>query len=227
MRYLKNLLGALALASVAAIAAASPEQPQNGTDYLTLPQAQPTDSGNKVEVTQFFAYYCPHCHVLEPKLLNWLKKQGNNIVFKRVHAPLDANVEPQQRLFYTLDALGILEQYHAKVFAAMHEKRLRLNRDEQVFDWAEQNGIDREKFTNAYRSFGVQAKVRRAATLMQNYHVEYWPMFAVGGKYLTSPTQVGQHMRQDATEDEQQDAALKVMDYLVEKSKQPATAPAK
>jgi thiol:disulfide interchange protein DsbA len=69
--------------------------------------------------------------------------------------------------------------------------------------------------------------VRRAATLMQNYYVQYWPMFAIGGRYLTSPTQVGQHMRADAHEDEQQEAALKVMDYLVEKSKQPLPVAAK
>lgn len=225
MRYLNKLLGALALATVASMAGATPEHPQNGVDYLTLPQAQETGTGDKVEVIEFFAYYCPHCNVYEPRLAEWVRKQGDNIVFKRVHVPRDENVLPQQRLFYTLEALGILEQYHGKVFEAMHQQRLRLNRDEQVFDWAAQNGIDREKFINAYRSFGVQASVRRAGHMMQNYRINYWPVVVVGGKYVTSPSQVGENMRGEPTEREQQEASLKVMDYLVQKAKPAAAAP--
>lgn len=227
MRYLNKLLGALALATVANFAAATPEHPQNGVDYLTLPQAVETGTGDKVEVIEFFAYYCPHCNVLDPRLAAWVKKQGDRIVFKRVHVPRDENVLPQQRLYYTLEGLGIVEQYHAKVFEAMHGQHLRLNRDEQVFDWAQQNGIDRERFVNAYRSFGVQAKVRRAGTMMQNYRIDYWPQIVVNGKYTTSPSQVGQGMRNEPSEAEQQEAALKVLDYLVEKSLPAAAAAGK
>jgi thiol:disulfide interchange protein DsbA len=228
MRYLNKLLGAFALAAFASFASASTEHPQNNVDYLTLPQALPTDTGNKVEVIEFFAYYCPHCNEFEPHLQAWVKKQGDNIVFKRVHVPRDQNVLPQQRLFYTLEALGLLEQYHQKVFDAMHkDQRLRLNRDEQVFDWAQQNGIDREKFMDAYRSFAVQAKVRRAASMMQMYYVQYWPMVVVGGKYITSPSQAREGMKGEPGSTEQHMAALKVMDYLVEKSKPAAAASAK
>lgn len=227
MRYLNKLLGALALATVASLAGATPEQPKNNVDYLTLPHAQATDTGNKVEVIEFFAYYCPHCHVYEPRLAAWVRKQGDNIVFKRVHVPRDENVLPQQRLFYTLEALGLLEKYHDKVFEAMHQQRLRLNRDEQVFDWAAQNGIDRELFVNTYRSFGVQARVRRADYMMQAYQVNYWPVVVVGGKYLTSPSQVGANMSGAPTEREQQEASLRVMDYLVQKSKAASAAAAK
>ena len=228
MRYLNKLLGAFALAAFASFASASTEHPQNNIDYLTLPQALPTDTGNKVEVIEFFAYYCPHCNEFEPHLQAWVRKQGDNIVFKRVHVPRDQNVLPQQRLFYTLEALGLLEQYHQKVFDAMHkDQRLRLNRDEQVFEWAQQNGIDREKFMDAYRSFAVQAKVRRAASMMQMYYVQYWPMVVVGGKYITSPSQAREGMKGEPDSTEQHMAALKVMDYLVEKSKPAAAASAK
>ena len=109
----------------------------------------------------------------------------------------------------------------------MHEQRLRLNRDEQVFDWGAQHGIDREKFVNAYRSFGVQARVRRAGNLMQAYGINYWPVVAVGGKYITSPSQVGANMSGAPSEREQQEASLRVMDYLVQKSKAASAAAAK
>src|SRR5689334_8763460 len=80
----------------------------------------PADAGGKVEVIEFFAWYCPHCYAFEPALQAWVKRQGDRIVFKRVHVSRDAGVAPQQRLFFTLEAMGLLDQYHDKVFAAMH-----------------------------------------------------------------------------------------------------------
>jgi thiol-disulfide isomerase/thioredoxin len=152
MQALFKSLIALALCGLAALASASPADPKNGTEYLTLPEVQNTDSGNKIEVTEFFAYYCPHCHAYEPVLAAWVKKQSDKISFKRVHVAHHPSVVPQQRLYYTLEAMGLVEQYHAKVFAAMHEQRLRLSTDEQVFDWAASAGLDRAKFIDVYQA---------------------------------------------------------------------------
>ena len=224
MQPLRRLLCATALLCMSGSAAslavagspASPASLREGIEYQALPSAQPTDSGRKVEVTEFFAYYCPHCYAFEPQLAQWVKKQGDNIVFRRVHVPRGAPVAPQQRLFYTLEALDLLEQYHAKVFTAMHVDRLPLGQDEQVFDWAGRAGIDRARFIDAYRSFGVQAKVRRAQSMMENYRITHWPMIAVDGRFLTSPG-----MLQEATQGEGDalHATLQVMDGLVAKAK--------
>lgn len=219
MRKLLAWITVFAACAFSAGAGASPADPKNGVEYLTLPEAQPTDSGNKVEVTEFFAYYCPHCHVFEPVLAEWVKKQGDRIVFKRVHVARGPQVAPQQRLFFTLEALGLLPQYHDKVFAAMHgPERNRLNTDELVFDWAAKNGIDRARFIDAYRSFGVGARVRRAEALMTSYRVDSWPMLAVDGRFLTSPYQASQAM-ESGTEAQQQQAALQVLEHLVAKAK--------
>ena len=117
------LLGLSGLAVLPAHASAS--APKDGVEYKTLPSPQPTDAGpRKVEVIEFFAYYCPHCYAFEPLLAEWVRKQGDAVVFKRVHVAAGAGVLPQQRMFYTLEALGLLEQYHAKAFAAMHVERI-------------------------------------------------------------------------------------------------------
>jgi thiol:disulfide interchange protein DsbA len=210
---------ALGLAAAAPLAAGAAE-PRDGSEYLTLPSILPTDSGRKVEVIEFFAYYCPHCYAFEPRLAAWVKRQGDNIVFKRVHVPRDANVLPQQRLFFTLEAMGLLEQYHDKVFAAMHVERLRLNSDEQVFDWIAKNGIDRAAFIDTYRSFGIQQRLRRADAMMDAYHIDRWPVVAIGGRWLTSPSHANRNSGEARTEAQQQDVALQVMDYLVAKARQ-------
>ncbi|MES2261820.1 MAG: thiol:disulfide interchange protein DsbA/DsbL [Pseudomonadota bacterium] len=219
MRILKQILGVLALCSMFTSAGAAPANPANGVEYRTLPTPQSTDSGKKIEVIEFFAYYCPHCYAFEPLLAAWVKKQGDNIVFKRVHVPYNESTLPQQRLYFTLEALGLTEQYHAKVFNAMHVERNRLNRDEMVFDWAEKNGIERKKFMDTYRSFGVQAKVRHADAMMDAYKIDSWPMIAVDGRYLTSPHLAGQGTQSQPSEAELHAGALQVMDFLVAKAK--------
>ena len=122
------LLGLSGLAVLPAHASAS--APKDGVEYKTLPSPQPTDAGpRKVEVIEFFAYYCPHCYAFEPRLAAWVKKQGDNIVFRRVHVPRGEAVAAQQRLFFTLEALGMVEQFHGKVFNAYHVERLPLLQD--------------------------------------------------------------------------------------------------
>jgi thiol:disulfide interchange protein DsbA len=219
MRIVRTILLALAACALAASVQASPADPQNEVDYLKLPVAQKTDTGKKVEVIEFFAYYCPHCYVLEPKLAEWVKRQGVNIVFKRVHVERGAPVAAQQRLFFTLEAMGITEQFHQKVFDAMHKERLPLSNDEQVFDWATKAGIDRARFVDAYRSPAVQARVMQADEQMNTYHVDRWPYLAIGGHYVTSPSQVSQGMPPNANEESLIQGALQVMDFLVAKAK--------
>jgi thiol:disulfide interchange protein DsbA len=223
MNLTRRLLCAAALLGLAGSAASAPipaaAEPKEGVQYLVLPSSQNTDAGNKVEVTEFFAYYCPHCYAFEPLLAAWVQKQGANIVFRRVHVPRDANVLPQQRLFYTLESMGLLDQYHDKVFSAMHVEGLRLSSDEQVFDWAARAGIERASFVDTYRSFGVQAKLRRADQMMEAYRVNYWPLVAIDGRFITSPSQANEGVTEARTEAQQQQVALQVMDYLVAKAK--------
>jgi len=214
---LTALLGLAAGASTFALA--SPADPQEGAEFVTLPSPQPTDTGNKVEVIEFFAYYCPHCYAFEPQLESWVRKQGDNIVFKRVHVSGGASVLPQQRLFYTLDAMGLLPQYHQQVFDAMHVLHHRLSTDEEVFDWAARNGIDRAKFIDTYRSFGIQARLRRASSMMDAYQVPFWPLIVIDGRWQTSPSQAGSKMPEGSTEAQQQQASLQVMDALVARAK--------
>ncbi|MCA1246861.1 thiol:disulfide interchange protein DsbA/DsbL [Massilia sp. MS-15] len=217
MNPLRRLICCSALAAaMPGFAAASPASPKEGTEYLTLPEAQPTDSGRRIEVLEFFAYYCPHCYALEPQLANWVRRQGENIALRRVHVPAGAAVMPQQRLFFTLESLGLLEQYHGQVFNAMHVERQRFAQDEQVFDWASRAGIDRARFIDAYRSFGVQAKLRRAQAMMEAYRITHWPMIAVDGRFLTSP---GMLAEAGAAGDAALAGTLQVMDGLVARAK--------
>lgn len=84
MRLFRHVLAALSLSLLAVSAGASPANPQSGVDFRTLEQPQSTDSGKKIEITEFFWYSCPHCSAFDPALQAWVKKQGDKIVFKQV-----------------------------------------------------------------------------------------------------------------------------------------------
>lgn len=220
MRLFHHLLGAtvLTLASLLPLSAGAADF-KNGADYVTLPEAQNTDAAGKIEVTEFFAYYCPHCARFEAPLQAWVKKNAANIVFRRVHVAGGGAVAIQQRIFYTLEALGTLEQNNQKVFDAMHVERNRLATDSAAFDWAQQAGIDRAKFIDAWNSFGVQAKLRRASAMMAAYRIDQWPMVAVDGRFMTSPAQASEGDPSLQSEEQMQLGALRVMDFLVTKAK--------
>jgi thiol:disulfide interchange protein DsbA len=82
-----------------------------------------------------------------------------------------------------------------------------------------QNGIDRTKFIDTYRSFGIQAKLRRASAMMEAYGVDRWPLVVIDGRFITSPSHAGAGAPEGTTEAQQQQTALQIMDFLVTKAK--------
>ena len=56
MRLLKSLLLAASVGFVSVGACAAPNAPVEGVEYQRLSQPQPTDTGKKVEVLEFFWY---------------------------------------------------------------------------------------------------------------------------------------------------------------------------
>ena len=216
MRSLRFALLATVLA--ASTAFASPTDPKNGVEYVTLAQPQPVQAtGKKVEVIEFFMYHCPHCNALEPQLEQWVKKQGGNIQFKRVHLPFSGPNDPEAHLYLTLDAMGKAEEFQTKVFKAWHVDHLRLNTDAAIIDWVSKNGIDRNKFLDVWNSFGVITKLHRLPQITTDYKVDGVPTLIVDGKYQTSPSIVYNSVK-TTSEPVLFQATLQVMDALVAKA---------
>lgn len=187
-RLFQVLVAAAFAVSVAAVPAAAQLVP--GKDYRMLPAMQPTDSPDKVEVLEFFQYSCGHCYELEPNLSAWKKRAPRDVVFRYVPTVWDESRKPQARLFYTLEALGLLDSLHDKVYEAIHERQSKLYSDRAALDrWvAAQPGLDARKFAETYDSFGVNNKVERAAQLTRNYRITGTPAVIVNGKYVTGPS---------------------------------------
>ena len=207
----------LGLGLLATGAGASPAAPQNGTEYRVLSRPQPTEAGKKIEVIEFFGYFCPHCNALEPQIEAWVKKQGDNISFKRVHVDFHELVT-QQKLFFTLEAMGKVDEYQPKVFAAFHVDHNRLQTDDDVMRFVAKSGLDKQKFSEIYNSvFFTQSKLTRAKQLMEAYQIDGVPTIAIDGRYVTSPAQAASSGVRVA-EDAPNAPVLQVIDFLVAKA---------
>lgn len=182
------------LAAAAALAASTLFAPaahaQGSQQYVAINPPLPSDTPGKIEVLEFFAYTCPHCAVIEPMVQEWAKTKPEDVVLKPVPIAFNASMKPLQQLFYTLQTLN-RPDLHAKVFTAMHNERKRLFDKKAMGDWAAEQGVDRAQFDSIFDSFSVQTQVQRADQLAKDYKIEGTPAFAVGGKYVTSPTLAG------------------------------------
>jgi thiol:disulfide interchange protein DsbA len=217
MRIVRFVLSVLCLLAFADAGFATPLI--EGQDYAVLYPAQTTEPGKKVEVIEFFAYYCPHCNALDQPLADWVKKQGDNIIFKRIHTSVTGDPVPQQRLYYALETMGKEEEFHKKILTAIHFQKLHLDDDDDIIGFMVRQGMDRQKFTDVYRSFAVQSKVNRAIKMQSAYLVNTWPTIVLDGRIATSPPLVGAKLE---TYDEKvaQNMMLAVMDELVTRLRQ-------
>lgn len=143
----------------------------------------PVDATGKIEVLEFFWYGCIHCYNLEPKIDTWLKSLARDVEFRRVPAVLSERWAHDASIFYTLDALGVLDKLHRPLFDAIHRDRLRTDQATSLSTWLEKNGVDTKKFLETAKSFGVQSKARRAVRLTTDYKVDGTPAMAVHGRY--------------------------------------------
>ena len=218
MRFLAHLMAVVSFGFIATTSVmATPTEPVEGAEYLRLQNAQPTDTGKKVEVLEFFWYNCPHCFAFEPSLTEWVKKRGDSIVFRRVPVGFRESFVPQQKLYYTLEAMNRMD-VHKQVFDAIHSARQKLDKEDAILDFIDKQGVDRKKFLDIYNSFGVQSKVNRVRQLQETYRIDGVPTVVIDRQYITSPSIVGQTMR-GASEQAMNAATLQVMDALVAKKK--------
>ncbi|NCN69681.1 MAG: thiol:disulfide interchange protein DsbA/DsbL [Rhodoferax sp.] len=204
------LTGVGSVAATAALLTPSWSQAQAqvmrvGTDFLKLDQAAAVEApAGKVEVVEFFWYSCPHCNAFEPALSQWVKKLPKDVVFRRVPIAFQSSFVPQQRLYYALEAMGLVDKLHANVFAAIHVEKQNLSKAEAIVEWVAKQGVDKAKFVEQFNSFSVSTKATRAKQLQNAYRVEGVPAMGVAGRFYT-----------DGSLAKSMDRTLQVVEFLI------------
>jgi thiol:disulfide interchange protein DsbA len=211
---MKRLMWILVLLSALPAAAAPYVENRH---YFELALPQPTETGNKVEVREFFWYGCPHCWELEPALEKWLKTLPKNALF--VRTPGVGGVwRVHAQAYYAFEALGVLNKLHVPFFQALQEEQRKptfdreqplrnpLYNENSIADFVARRGVDRKAFVETFRSFGVRVKLDKALQMNAEAGISSVPTFLVDGRYLTSPSMAGGNAQM-----------FKVIEFLVQK----------
>jgi thiol:disulfide interchange protein DsbA len=180
-----SLAALLALGVLAGPAAGQEVRARQNVEYRLI-EPQKAESGNRIEVIDFFWYGCPYCNELQPALEDWIKRMPGDVTLRRIPVILRDTWAPHARIYYTLELLGEVERLHLKVYHSYHVEELHMSKPDVMEQWAVKNGIERSRWLDAYHSPEVDARVARAQRLTKAYDVQGTPSLVVDGRFLTS-----------------------------------------
>jgi thiol:disulfide interchange protein DsbA len=181
LRFSLPLVLWLACVSFAQPAAA---QSQADLDYREIPQ-QPIETGDKIEVIDFFFYGCQYCNDLLPRLERWRRGMPADVVMRHIPVVRHDSWVPLAKTYFTLEAMGEVERLHPAVFHSYHVEDLYMSQEKVIAEWAGKQGLDREKFMAIYRSDETRQKVERARKQTMEYEIQGTPTLVVDGRFLT------------------------------------------
>ncbi len=162
-------------------------EPVEGREYrkLASPLLNRTAPG-KVEVVEFFTYQSKPCALLDPALTAWSRTLPPGVVFRRVHVAFRPHSEPLQKLFITLEGMGLLDRLHPLIYQEVGRLGYRLERPEAITNWVAEQGVERAAFLDRYNSFSTAAEQVRAKQLWNQAEIVGVPSVVVGGTFCVA-----------------------------------------
>lgn len=191
--HLAGVAGVAALASLGLprLAFAAAAAPVEGKDYTRLQTPLPEAKTGKVEVIEFFWYGCPHCYAFEPVLEPWVARQPADVAFHRVPAAFNARWAFHQQIYYTWEALGVVDKMHGKTFDRFHKLGKPIDTLDDLVAFAQASGLDPAKVRSEWNGFTVHTKMTQGKQLVEAYGVDGVPTLGIHGRYTTSPSEGG------------------------------------
>lgn len=176
---MKNLLAAV-LFSAAGLSQAATE----GRDYTVLPQPIPQAQPGKIEVLEFFGYFCVHCYHLDPVLLKHSRSFPADTYLRTEHVVWQPEMLGLARVAAAVNRAGLKHHANPAVFQAVYEQRINLGDAATFKKWAAaQKSFDSKKLIAAYDSAESLEQAKKMQKLTETYRIGSTPTVIVGGKY--------------------------------------------
>jgi thiol:disulfide interchange protein DsbA len=77
------------------------------------------------------------------------------------------------------------------VYRAIHVENRTLTEEKDIQKFFADNGVSEADFNKTFRSFSVDAQLKRAKDLTAKYRVKGTPLLVVDGKYTTDGPEIG------------------------------------
>jgi thiol:disulfide interchange protein DsbA len=179
-----------------------------GKNYFLIQPAQPTDTPDKIVVTEAFSYACPACnqfHAMADQLAKSLPA-GAVMTYLPVSFRPDENFPLFQRAYFAAKALGVADKTYDAMFDAVWKSGELASDDlttgrpkpqsawptiDDVAKFYAKYGVDPKQFVAVANSFSINTQMKRADDMVKAYGVASTPTIIVNGKYRLDPISAG------------------------------------
>ena len=183
-RFFRLLAPLLLLLPLAA--AAAPEAPVAGVDYVEIEGGKPyrAQQPGQVEVAEVFGYWCHHCADFAPKLEAWKAKLPKDVRVTYVPLPFDDG-DMLARAYFAAEGLGVLHATHAATFRAIHADGVlpKNATADEIAGFYASLGIDAGRFKAAMQGFQVGSQLTHARRFAIDSGVPGTPTLVIDGRY--------------------------------------------
>ena len=178
---------------------------EEGKDYMLLANPGIPSVPGKIEVREFFWYGCSHCYTLQGYIIDWKKRQSEDVNFVLTPALAADHWKLLGTAYFAAENLGVAEKSHDALFDYIHKDRNQNSTPEAAAVFYEQYGVKKDELLNQMNSFTVKTEMRKAESLFRQYQLTGTPAIVVNGKYVPASRSYPEMLR--------------IVDFLVEKER--------
>jgi thiol:disulfide interchange protein DsbA len=143
------------------------------------------------QVVAFFWYPCWPCSEFEEHLTSWENNLGDDVTLTRVPAIWSSAMRFHARAYYTVQALGVLDQTHRQFYIEFEKDSPTVANEEELQKFFATIGISASDFYAAYHSETTLDFLQHAEAENIAYQTQSTPSMFVVGKYGISPFGAG------------------------------------
>jgi thiol:disulfide interchange protein DsbA len=157
-----------------------------GDSYRLIEEPPRRRPGAPIVVREFFSYGCIHCKNFDPLIESWQADLPAHARFERAPVAFSQGWALLAQTYLTLEHLDALDPNHGRLLNAIHDSGRQFRSIEEVADFVDGNGIDREEFIKAFSSPPVQRRMRQIDTDSRTFTIGSVPTLVVADKYVVN-----------------------------------------
>lgn len=141
-------------------------------------------AAGKIEVVEFFAYWCGHCAQFQPMVDAWKRSLPADVRFTYLPLPSGRD-DVFARGFFAASDAGALERTHSPLFLAVHQQQsVPKNPDvDELVAYYAQLGLPAKKMQAAMQNPAMLDRLAKAYQFAMRSGVDATPTLVVEGRY--------------------------------------------
>ncbi len=155
-------------------------------DHYRLIEGARASRARTVEVVEYFSYTCVLCRNFEPMLEDWQEALPEGASFRRAHVGFSGGAEILARAHVVLGQQQALEANHQRLFRAIHDRNRQFTGRQQLADFVDGYGVERDAFLAAIDQPGVRRAVAAIDRAFRDADLVGVPAMVVAGKYVVN-----------------------------------------